>query len=852
MKLCYPILALFCALARAQTAPPPSPPGEGELIFQKVVGPALRQKCGTCHGASLQSSGLRLDSREALLKGGSRGPAISPGDADHSLLLAAIAQTGALKMPPGSKVPDQTVASVRRWIELGAPWSNEQPKTDASGDATWAFHPLSHPQLPEGDSHLGPVDRFIQQKLAEKHLVAAGRADRRTLIRRATYDLWGLPPSLPDVEAFVKDPAPDRDAFAKLVDRLLASPHYGERWGRHWLDVVRYADTGGFSNDFERPNAWRYRDYVIRSFNQDKPFAQFVREQIAGDELAPDSAEAKIATGFLRMGPWEHTGMSVAAVTRQEWLDDVTHSTSATFLGVTMECARCHDHKFDPLPTRDYYRVQAVFATTEFADRPAPFLPGEIKPDFPQGRQLMADLQKRVDAKIAKFSQLTLTRLAKQMGLSGPEAIPEARAKEASKRQELLTPEEFERYKIFNKSKELYARAASRYEPVAYGVKDGKSLPETHILPVGNLQTPGALVTPGVPGAAIVKASLRTEVPQGGENRRLALAQWLANPDNPLTVRVIVNRIWGWHFGHGIVATPNDFGKLGKRPTHPELLDWLCGYFIDHGWSIKEMHRLIMLSDAYQMASTPVKGGVGDTDPDGAWLTYFPPRRLDAEEILDTMLADSGELSPDTGGPGTFPEINLDVANQPQQIMGTLMPAYRPSPTRAERNRRMIYAYQKRNQPNPMLDVLNGPSFNESVPTRDATTIPTQAFAMLNSTFANHRALALAAHASTVQQTFQLALGHAPDSRELRLASDFLRRREAFYSQHPAPPEAPAKPLVRSITSELTGTAVQVEEDTIPVAYEDDLKPSQVSAHIRALADLALGLFNTNEFAYVY
>ena len=605
MKWRYLPLALLAALAQAQ-----SPPDEARLIFQKTVGPALRDHCGNCHGAGLQSSKLRLDSREALLKGGSRGSAITPGDPASSLLLSAIEQTGKLKMPPGGKLPDATIASVRRWIELGAPFAElKQEAPSATTNDTWAFQPLTKTTIPDPS-----IDRFIDDQLSRKHLTAAHRANRRTLIRRATYDLWGLPPSASDIESFVKDPAPDKQAFAKLVDRLLASPHYGERWGRHWLDVVRYADTAGFSNDFERPTAWRYRDYVIRAFNQDKPYNQFVIEQIAGDELPGAGSEKLIATGFLRMGPWEHTAMSVAAVTRQEWLDDVTHTTAATFLGVTMECARCHDHKFDPLPTRDYYRLQAVFATTEFADRPAPFLPGEVKPDFAAGRALMETLQKRVDTKIDEYHQLTLTRLAKQMGLSGPEGIPAERAREAVKKLELITPEENERYKIFTKRKELYARSVTRYDPIAFSVIDGPydavakktwTLPETHILPVGNLQTPGALVTPGVPGAVVVPASLKIDVPQTIQNRRLPLAQWIASPDNPLAVRVIVNRIWGWHFGHGIVATPNDLGKLGKRPTHPELLDWLCDYFLDHGSSIKEMHRLIMLSDAYQRDSTP-------------------------------------------------------------------------------------------------------------------------------------------------------------------------------------------------------------------------------------------------------
>jgi hypothetical protein len=447
------------------------------------------------------------------------------------------------------------------------------------------------------------------------------------------------------------------------------------------------------------------------------------------------------------------------------------------------------------------------------------------------------------------------------MGLSGPDAIPAERAREAVKKLELITPEEFERYKIFQKRKELYARSVTRYDPIAFSVIDGPfdaaarktwTLPETHILPVGNLQTPGALVTPGVPGAVVIPATLKTEVPQSIGNRRLPLAKWIASPYNPLAVRVIVNRIWGWHFGHGIVATPNDFGKLGTRPTHPELLDWLCHYFIDHGSSIKQMHRLIMLSDAYQRDSEPANEAALKADPEAALLSYFPPRRLDAEEILDSMLAASGELSAATGGPGSLPEINLDVANQPQQIMGTLMPAYRPSPTADQRNRRMVYAFQKRGLPNPLLEVLNGPSFNESTPTRDATTIPTQAFAMLNSTFANHRALALAAYATDLDRVFLLTLGRMPTAKESALAHDFLSRREGYYQMHPPPPGPEPSPLVRSITSELTGTPVQVEEDQLPMPYESDLLPWQASPQIRALADVALALFNTNEFVYVY
>ncbi|MGH7248629.1 MAG: DUF1549 domain-containing protein, partial [Pseudomonadota bacterium] len=367
---------------------------EATAIFSKYVHPLFQQKCMGCHGTALKTSELSVQSRDSLLHGGKRGPAIVPGDAAKSLLVTAVEQTGALKMPPGEKLPQETIAAIRRWIDLGAPWTDAPPKTAPSWNYApqdvWEFQPLRHDPVPtvgiDASEVQTPVDAFILEKLKGKGLRLAPPASRAELLRRATYDLTGLPPAPEEVEAFVKDRASDREAFRKVVDRLLASPRYGERWGRHWLDVVRYADSGGYSNDFERPHAWRYRDYVIRSFNQDKPYNEFVREQIAGDEIDPNDPEKLVATGFLRMGPWEQTGMSVAAETRQAWLDDVTHSTATTFLGLTMECARCHDHKFDPLPTKDYYSLQAIFATTEFAERPAPFLPGEARPDFAAGR----------------------------------------------------------------------------------------------------------------------------------------------------------------------------------------------------------------------------------------------------------------------------------------------------------------------------------------------------------------------------------------------------------------------------------------------------------------------------------
>ena len=864
MRYLFVVLCINAGLLHAQT-------DEARSIFLKHVRPIFQEKCGGCHGAGQKLSDLRLDSREGVLRGGKRGPAVVPNHAETSLLIGAIEQTGALKMPPGKKLPDADIAALRRWIELGAPWpevdAKSEPAWPYSAEDTWEIQPLRAATVTPGQN---AIDTFILRKLQEKGLQPAPPADRATLIRRATFDLIGLPPTPQDVQAFVHDAAADREAFSKVIDRLLASPRYGERWGRHWLDVVRYADTSGYSNDFERPNAWRYRDYVIRSFNRDKPYDRFVREQIAGDEIDPKDPENLIATGFLRMGPWEQTGMSVAAETRQAWLDDVTHSTAATFLGLTMECARCHDHKFDPLPTKDYYRLQAIFATTEFADRPAAFLAEEKRDDFEAGRAHLKLLIERNHAKLAGFEGITRQRLAEKLGKSAAE-LPMEEVDKAVKANKLLNAEEFEKLKIFRKREELYQRSVKRYDASALSVSDGPFEPkdrkgwlepEVFILPVGNLKTPGEKVTPGLIAAVMrYDPSASNAVTPAISGRRLALANWIANPANPLTARVMVNRIWQYHFGRGIAGTPNNLGKMGEKPTHPELLDWLASYFMDHGWSVKEMHRAMMLTAAYQRSSKPAAGNKLDVaDPENKLLSYFPPRRLEAEELRDTILSVSGELSEDAGGPGTFPDINEGVANQPQQIMGTLMPAYRPSPTRRERNRRTIYTFQKRNLTNPFVDVFNGPSLDESTDRRLASTVPTQVFSLFNGEFTHAMALAFAARIeipgkdpnAKIDEAFQSALNRSPTNPERARVRAFLVARTDYHRHAPPPPVREQKPVIRGITSELTGTEVMIEEDRDSAVFEENLSARQVSPETRAWAELGLALFNLNEFVYVY
>jgi hypothetical protein len=826
--------------------------GEGVAIFRSTVAPVLKQKCAGCHGKGQQISGFSAANRELLLKGGHRGAGLVPGDSKSSLLVAVMDQSHQVKMPPSGKLPDATLAAFRRWIDLGAPWDDssptngpavEKPQSETESD-TWAFQKIAKPKVSGDPTHV--IDQWIQQRLQKAGLTAAAKADRRTLIRRAYFDLWGLPPTHAEIDEFVQDRDPQ--SWPKLIDRLLASPRYGERWGRHWLDVVRYADTAGFSNDFERPNAWRYRDYVIRAFNTDRPLRDFIRQQIAGDELDPTNPENVIATGFLRMGPWEHTAMSVAAVTRQEWLDDVTHITAAAFLGVTLECARCHDHKFDPIPTKDYYRIQAAFATTQFDQRNAAFLPQEPVQSFSLGQ---AEFQREAEqnrAKIAEFDALVKQRVLQANPSADVDEI-----KQAVKTKKLLTPTEFENYKVYQKREELNRNAQTRFQPVAYSVKKGE-LAETFILPIGNLQTPGEKVSPGVMQAAYV--SNPHAVPESIEGRRLALANWIADPTNPLPARVMVNRIWHYHFGKGIVATPNDFGKMGKRPTHPELLDYLAAIYLENGGQIKPLHRWIMNSEAYQRSSDPVSVAETDKlDPDRILLGHFLPRRLESEAIRDSLLHVAGELSLRMGGPGSLPEINRDIAEQPVQIMGTMMPVYRPAKSKEDRHRRTIYTFQKRNLQDPMLEVFNGPSLAESTAKRDATTIPTQAYALVNGQLVHDMAAAVAIKTATsadpIVEIYQRILGRKPSAAERQLMSQHVSAQEIAYRTLPLPVAKQKTKLRRSITSELTGAEVFVEEN-LDDAGEPNVQSEALTPKVRALADVALVLLNSNEFIYVY
>ena len=866
----------LAAVSAAVSMPAPT----AEELFLGTVQPILKQQCLGCHGEGNIFAKLDLRTRESFVKGGERGPAIVAGDPDSSLLMAAIDHAGELQMPPGGpekRLPEDVRNAFREWIAAGAPFVSGESaeKWEFEEADLWAFRPVKNAEPPtEGVDLTGvrtPIDSFVQAKLAELGIQPAPRADKLTLIRRVTYGLTGLPPTPEEVEAFLGDDT--EGAFKKVVDRLLDSPRYGERWGRHWLDVTRYADTAGYSNDFERPNAWRYRDYVIRSFNNDKPYDRFVLEQIAGDELFPSESEAIIATGFLRAGPWEHTGMSVAAVTRQLFLDDVTHHVGQTFLGLTLGCARCHDHKFDPIPTKDYYRFQAVFSKTAFARRPLNFLPSEATDGFAEGRAPFEARLVEVERRMNDLHEAARERLARE---KGPEAVAKAGS---GVLQRYMDKEQAELLKLLRKRVTMHKLSMLRFEPLAMTVSNGLvsewdavasrnsymkeqdyETATTHVLVGGDIKSPAQEVSPGALEAVERYAGLPApEFPDAIEGQRSALAEWIADPRNPLTARVMVNRIWQYHFGRGLAANANNFGKMGKKPTHPELLDWLATFFVDHGWSVKALHRVILFSEAYQRdGSHPDSELVNRGDPENLLLARFSPRRLGAEELRDSIIAVAGELSDLFGGPGTYPQINTDVARQPRHAMGTVRPVYESEPTRIRRNRRSIYSFQQRSLIDPMIEVFNGANPDLTCERRDSSTVPTQAFALLNSEQSRDMALIMTGRLSAlppdrqVDTAFRLAYGRGPSEEEVGWTTEFLTKMSDHYGRNPAPPRQPPDDVVHHITSELTGEKFEFVQPAYAGPYEHNPHPSESSPETRALADLALALFNSNEFVYVY
>jgi hypothetical protein len=604
----------------------------------------------------------------------------------------------------------------------------------------WAFQPRRQPVVPKFDNEhwvRSPIDAFVLANLKQHGLAPAPPASRRALIRRVTFDLTGLPPAPAEVEAFIKDPDPQ--AYQKLVDRLLASPRYGEKWGQHWLDLVRFAETDGFEYDTHRHDAWRYRDYVIRSFNRDKPYDQFLREQLAGDEISRTDEEERIAAGFNRLGPLrKNAGNQEVASSRTEVLAEMTNIVGSALLGVTLGCARCHDHKFDPIRQTDYYRMQAFFAATQ------------------------AD-----DVQLASAEELAVYK--KQV-----DEI-DARMKAVKKR---MTSEGATEGDI---EKQLAAIEDQKPEPLPslFSVSnDSKNITPIHVLARGDYRSPGQQVHARPLGILIPHGT--PELSEDTANPRTSLADWLLAPAHPLTARVIVNRIWLGHFGRGIVATPNDFGRMGSRPSNPDLLDYLADRLVEGGWKFKPLHRELVLSSTYRQSYEHLNAQLcRSQDPDNVYLWHFERRRLEAEEIRDAALAVADKLNLKTGGPGVITPIDQELTNL----------LYKPSQWKVDRdesehNRRSVYLIAKRNLRLPMMELFDAPDYQISCPRRESSTHAPQALELTNGPFANRMAAALAerlrkeAGADPVRQVelaYQLATGRIPTAKERAIAFRFLR-----------------------------------------------------------------------------
>ena len=742
----------------------------------------LEKNCFNCHSGAVALSGLRLDSRALALQGGKRGPAIVPGQSAASPLLKAVNHADPkLAMPPGGKLADADIAILKAWIDSGADWPAVTTTTASS--KWWSF------QKPTANN--ASIDSFLMAKLKEKDLTAAAEADRRTLIRRASFDLTGLAPAQSEINDFVNNTSPT--AYSALIDRLLASTAYGEKWGKHWLDLVRYGDTAGFEQDPYTLYAWRYRDYVIKSFNDDKPYDRFIKEQIAGDEIF-EEPEAQQGTGYFNVGPNRDMLYKVEDINRIESLTDFVDTTSSVFVGLTVGCARCHDHKYDPIPQRDYFRMQAIFAPFQknrvflHYNSARGYDLGENTRAFKlyeYGAEIMSIKtpyqEKLRQEKLAKLSAEIQAAFAASEEQRTPQqkAFFEAFAKQVNPRDEevmaLMPPADRERLqRVEKRVVTLYTTYAPG--PFSPGLTDvGREAPKTY-LPVNGVQEE---VGPGLLSALGGKDIPEPPVTSATTQRRRALAEWLASADNPLTARVMVNRVWQYHFGRGIVATPSDFGFRGTPPSHPELLDALASKFMKEGWSLKKLHREIMLSAAYRRASKPTPG-VSEKDPENQFLSYFRRRRLDAEEIRDAVLQSAGTLNAKMGGRPVVPQLQPEELYGMSQAVGN---AWVVTAAREDHDRRSVYMISRRNFRMPLLEVFDRPEGVLSCSRRESSTTAPQSLTLLNGDFTLRQAQALADKAmaaaddaSLINDIFRRVFARTPTENERQLAQEFLAK----------------------------------------------------------------------------
>jgi len=680
----------------------------------------------------------------------------------------------------------------------------------------WAYQPPKRLEVPKVENAAWvktPIDAFVLARMERGGVMPAKAADRSILLRRVTVDLTGLPPSPEEIDAFVNDP--NQNAYVNVVERLLASPHYGERWGQHWLDVVRYADTDGFEYDALRPDAWRYRDYVVKSFNNDKPFDRFILEQLAGDELAPGDQESLAAVGFNRLAAWrKNAGNQDEDMNRNEVLTEQANAVGAVFMGTTLACARCHDHLFDPIKQSDYYRLQAFFAPAVFketslaspeAQKAWDAKAKSVKAEMEKVKKALADMEQDWKKRLldAKRSQLSE---AERQALAVPADQRNAEQKALAAQANFLLASKVDDtgrkfLKELKDRKKAMMAALDDIEsrmpeplPAVWGIADErKNIPQIHILDRGMHASKGNRVGPRVPGLFLPDDSPEYEDDNhsNGTGRRLALARWLASSENPLTARVMVNRLWHYHFGRGIVATPNDFGAQGAPPTHPELLDWLATEFVQQKWSVKAMHRLMVLSSTYQTASEgePEKlSAAGQSkDPGNNLFWRYNRRRIEAEAVRDAMLNVAGNFNPKAGGPAVLVPVQPVLVEQlykPKQWAVTANPS--------EHHRRTIYLIAKRNLRLPFMEAFDAPDLQNSCARREQSTHALQSLELLNGSFSNDQARVFAGRLlkekgwnpnALVQRAFRLATGREPTAQETQIAARFLSKQSALLRQ---------------------------------------------------------------------
>ena len=702
LNMAAAVMATFCGLRLAgQPA--------GEVDFVRDIRPLFQTHCHSCHGPEKDKSGFSLATRHRAMEGGDTGPALLPGNSAASPLVQRInSSLDNQRMPPdGERLSPAQIQLIRTWIDRGAQWSEQGDEPDPrkrKASEHWSFRALRKPEIPHEPSPwvTSPIDAFVLQKLRNAGLKPAGSATREALLRRVSFDLTGLPPSPDQIESFTR--SQDLQAFEQVVDRLLSSPAHGERWARHWLDVVRYADSGGYETDIFYEQAWRYRDYVVRSLNEDKPYDRFLMEQVGGDELWPEQTDAmQDAVAVWTLGEWPNALDAYPEMLEYARRTDQVSTLGEMALGLTVGCANCHDHKYDPLTQRDYFGLEAIFAASETWNRNT-------------GRKAWGQGERTAHRQVRHATTPLPIRLLKR----------------------------------------------------------------------GDLHQPTGLIGPALPGFLPGGGPLESGA---GENtrRRARLARWLVAPENPLTARVVVNRVWQWHFGQALAATPNDLGTQGSPPSHPELLDWLACDFMENGWSLKRLHRQIILSATYRQSA--VRDGQSRAmDPENRWLSGFSRRRLEAEEVWDQVHAAAGTLDPRPFGKSFVPRLTegelkgmYDLENKRELKW----------PVTAEQERRALYILNRRSFRFPFFEAFDPPNTAVSCPVRQSTTVPAQALTLMNNGIVMLQSQAMAGRLmhdagrdweSIVKRAWLLAYSRTPTRAEARMAREFITAAQAAHA----------------------------------------------------------------------